>query len=74
MAAFDFENIQLHTIFFPLFTDLACMYKLLYRVEGGLLAIVSCVSSYLREQGRNLVTEDEGGKGDAVSFVQVMLF
>ena len=50
------------------------MYKLLYRVEGGLLAIVSCVSSYLREQGRNLVTEDEGGKGDAVSFVQVMLF
>lgn len=49
------------------------MYKLLYRVEGGLQAIVSCVSSYLREQGRNLVTEDEGGKGDAVSFVQVII-
>ncbi|RWS04386.1 cullin-3-A-like protein [Dinothrombium tinctorium] len=53
--------------------DLACMYKLFSRVPQGLQAIISCVSAYLREQGKALVSEDEGGKGDAVSFVQSLL-
>lgn len=47
------------------------MYKLFCRVDGGLQSIIACVSSYLREQGKGLVAEEEGGKGDAVSFVQV---
>ena len=53
--------------------DLACMYKLFCRVESGLQTIISCVSAYLREQGKGLVTEEEGSKGDAVSFVQSLL-
>lgn len=51
--------------------DLGCMYKLFSRVNSGLSTIISCVSGYLREQGKQLVTEEEGGKGDAVTFVQV---
>jgi cullin 3 len=53
--------------------DLCCMYKLFGRVPNGLQAVISCVSAYLREQGKGLVTEEEGGKGDAVSFVQSLL-
>ena len=53
--------------------DLACMYKLFCRVPNGLQAIISCISAYLREQGKALVTEEEGGKGDAVTFVQSLL-
>ncbi|RWS29968.1 cullin-3-A-like protein, partial [Leptotrombidium deliense] len=53
--------------------DLACMYKLFSRVPQGLQAIISCVSAYLREQGKALVSEEDGGKGDAVSFVQSLL-
>jgi len=43
-------------------------------VTNGLQAIITCVSAYLREQGKALVTEEEGSKGDAVSFVQVNEF
>jgi len=50
-------------------TDLACMYKLLIRVESGLKTISSCVSSYLRELGKALVVEDESKT--AISYVQV---
>jgi cullin 3 len=53
--------------------DLCCMYKLFCRVTNGLQAIITCVSAYLREQGKALVTEEEGSKGDAVSFVQSLL-
>lgn len=50
------------------------MYKLFWRVPNGLQTIISCVSSYLRDQGKVLVTEDENGaKGDAVTFVQSLL-
>lgn len=49
------------------------MYKLFCRVDQGLQSIINCVSAYLREQGKGLVTEEEGNKGDAVSFVQVRL-
>lgn len=50
------------------------MYKLFSRVPDGLKTMVECVSQYLREQGRALVTEEEGGKGDALTFVKVIFF
>lgn len=53
--------------------DLACMYKLFWRVPEGLQTIISCVSAYLRDQGKVLVTEDDTTKGDAVVFVQSLL-
>ncbi|XP_013775043.1 cullin-3-like [Limulus polyphemus] len=53
--------------------DLGRMYKLFSRVRDGLKTMADCVSSYLREQGKALVTEDEGGKGDALTFVQSLL-
>ena len=53
--------------------DLSCMYKLFIRVNGGLQAIITAVSGYLREQGKGLVTEEDGAKGDAVTFVQSLL-
>ncbi len=36
--------------------DLACMYKLFHRVPLGLQTIADCMSGYLREQGKNLVS------------------
>jgi cullin 3 len=53
--------------------DLNCMYRLLCRVNSGLQCIISCVSAYLREQGKSLVTEEEGGKCDAVQYIQKLL-
>jgi cullin 3 len=50
--------------------DLACMYKLFSRVADGLKTMADCVSQYLREQGKALVQEEEGGT-NAISFVQV---
>ena len=52
-------------------TDLACMYKLLVRVPDGLTCMCTCISGYLREQGKALVTEEgEDGK-NAITYVQV---
>ncbi|XP_054167260.1 cullin-3-B-like isoform X2 [Oppia nitens] len=53
--------------------DLCCMYKLFCRVPNGLQTIIVCISAYLREQGKALVTEEEATKGDAVVFVQSLL-
>lgn len=53
--------------------DLNCMYRLLCRVHAGLQCTISCVSSYLREQGKSLVTEEEGGKSDPVQYIQKLL-
>lgn len=53
--------------------DLNCMYRLLCRVPTGLQCIISCVSGYLRDQGKSLVTEEEGGKSDAVQYIQKLL-
>lgn len=39
--------------------DLKYMYKLFHRVQLGLMTIADCMSSYLREQGKNLVTLQE---------------
>ncbi|XP_067007434.1 cullin-3-A [Anabrus simplex] len=52
--------------------DLACMYKLFSRVSDGLKTMADCVSQYLREQGKALVQEEEGGT-NAINFVQNLL-
>ncbi|XP_070538855.1 cullin-3-like [Ptychodera flava] len=52
--------------------DLGCMYKLFIRVPEGLKTMCECVSGYLREQGKALVTEDEGGK-NAIQYIQDLL-
>lgn len=49
--------------------DLACMYKLLIRVDSGLRTICSTISTYLRELGKGLVAEDDGTT--AISYIQV---
>jgi cullin 3 len=38
--------------------DLSYMYKLFHRVPNGLQSVADCMSLYLREQGRNLVSLD----------------
>lgn len=53
--------------------DLNCMYRLLCRVQAGLQCMITCVSNYLRQQGKSLVTEEEGGKSDAVHYIQKLL-
>lgn len=51
-------------------TDLACMYKLFTRVPNGLKTMCECMSSYLREQGKALVSEEGEGK-NPVDYIQV---
>lgn len=51
--------------------DLARLYKLLSRVSEGLKTVSQCVSTYLREQGKALVQEEEAGT-NAITFVQVL--
>lgn len=50
--------------------DLACMYNVLARVQDGLSMLAECVSHHLRDQGKALVQEEEGGR-NAIAFVQV---
>jgi len=52
--------------------DLGCMYKLFYRVPEGLKTMCNCISAHLREQGKALVAEEDGGK-NAILFVQSLL-
>lgn len=53
--------------------DLSCMYKLFQRLkDDGLKTIADCVSSYLREQGRMLVKEEETGSNPII-FIQNLL-
>lgn len=52
------------------YTDLACMYKLFSRVPNGLKTMCECMSSYLREQGKALVSEEGEGK-NPVDYIQV---
>lgn len=50
--------------------DLNYMYKLFHRVPQGLNTIADCMSAYLREQGKNLVTlEGDGASSGVVSTV-----
>ena len=51
--------------------DLATMYKLFERVPNGHSTIADCMSSYLRAQGRALVTENADEGKNAITYVQV---
>jgi len=56
--------------------DLAVMYKLFGRVTEGHKTMADCVSSYLREEGKALVTAATGEQGqqtNAVSYIQNLL-
>ena len=52
--------------------DLHCMYKLLVRVSQGLKTMCTCISGYLREQGKKLVSEEGDGK-NAITYIQVII-
>ncbi|KAK7089946.1 cullin-3-like [Littorina saxatilis] len=53
--------------------DLACMYKLFFRVNNGLRTMCHCISQYLREQGRALVIEEAEEGKNAITYVQNLL-
>lgn len=57
-----------------IFSDLACMYKLFIRVASGLKTMCDCISMYLREQGRALVSEEGEESKNAITYVQVRIF
>ncbi|XP_047515451.1 cullin-3-B isoform X1 [Pieris napi] len=52
--------------------ELACVYKLLSRVQEGLRTVADSVSAHLREQGRALVT-DTHHNTNAIAYVQNLL-
>lgn len=53
--------------------DLANMYKLFRRVANGITTITDCMSVYLREQGKNLVSvEDNDESKTPIVYVQVI--
>lgn len=47
------------------------MYKLFIRVANGLKTMSDCISKYLREQGRALVSEEGEESKNAITYVQV---
>lgn len=49
------------------------MYKLFSRVPNGLKTMCECMSSYLREQGKALVSEEGEGK-NPVDYIQVVKY
>ena len=54
--------------------DLACMYKLFGRVSDGHKTVGDCVSRYLREEGKALVTQatdEQSQQTNAVTYIQV---
>ena len=54
--------------------DLARMYRLFYRVKEGLNTVCDCMRSYLREQGKALVTEDGAEAGrNTIAYIQVCI-
>lgn len=66
------EGSLLYFILKCYFSDLACMYKLFIRVLNGLKTMCDCISVYLREQGKAIVSEEgEDGK-NAITYVQVL--
>ncbi|CAF2972806.1 unnamed protein product [Rotaria sp. Silwood2] len=62
-----------HMLKFNKCDDLATMYKLFERVPNGHLTIADCMSNYLREQGRALVTENTDDGKNAITYVQNLL-
>jgi hypothetical protein len=54
--------------------DLSNMYKLFRRVVNGITTITDCMSIYLREQGKNLVSvEDSDESKTPIIYVQVRI-
>lgn len=47
------------------------MYKLFIRVPEGLKTMCECISVYLREQGKAIVSEEGEDSKNAITFVQV---
>ncbi|CAF3406218.1 unnamed protein product [Rotaria socialis] len=70
----EMENSGVYSMLkFSKCDDLATMYKLFERVPNGHTTIADCMSSYLREQGRALVTENAEEGKNAISYVQNLL-
>lgn len=55
------------------YEDLGCMYRLFLRVENGLKAMCDAMSGYLRQQGKAIVTDEEEGEKNAISYIQKLL-
>lgn len=53
--------------------DLACMYKLFIRVPEGLKTMCDCISVYLREQGKAIVSEEGEDSKNAITYIQSLL-
>jgi len=51
--------------------DLSYMYKLFHRVPNGLQSVADCMSLYLREHGRNLVTLESDNNASTASTTAV---
>lgn len=47
------------------------MYKLFIRVPEGLKTMCDCISVYLREQGKAIVSEEGEDSKNAISYIQV---
>lgn len=64
----DMENSGVyHMLKHDKHDDLAYMYKLFHRVPNGLVTIADCMSAYLREQGKNLVTLDQTSINESIA-------
>ncbi|XP_061654254.1 cullin-3-B-like isoform X1 [Phyllopteryx taeniolatus] len=69
----EMENSgMVHMLHNGITEDLWCMYKLFSRVPNGLKTMCDCMSLYLREQGRALVSEEGEGK-NPVDYIQGLL-
>eukprot|EP00794_Sanderia_malayensis_P011098 gene11098-12267_t len=55
------------------YEDLGCMYRLFCRVENGLKSMCEAMSSYLRQQGKAIVTDEEEGEKNAINYIQKLL-
>ena len=71
----DMENSGVvHMLSHLKIDDLACMYKLFGRVSDGHKTVGDCVSRYLREEGKALVTQatdEQSQQTNAVTYIQV---
>ena len=63
-----------HMLKFNKCDDLATMYKLFEHIPDGHLTIADCMSSYLREQGRGIVTANMDEDRNSIIYVQVIYY
>ncbi|CAF0923855.1 unnamed protein product [Didymodactylos carnosus] len=70
----DMENSGVyHMLKHNKYEDLATMYKLFERVPNGHQTVADCMSNFLREQGKALVTENGDEGKSAITYVQSLL-